>query len=76
VTLDLVQRAEKAGYTALVVTADNPLKGRRELDFRNNFFVPAHLTMANFPDLKVPTGVGVNADFDPNISWKDIEWLR
>lgn len=66
----MVHRAEKAGYKALVVTTDTPLKGRGDLDFRINFFVPAHSTMANFPDLKVPAGVGVNADFDPNISWK------
>jgi isopentenyl diphosphate isomerase/L-lactate dehydrogenase-like FMN-dependent dehydrogenase len=57
-----------------VVTADTPLKGQRELDFRKNFFLPAHLKMANFPEQ--PTGVGINADFDPSLSWKDIDWLR
>jgi isopentenyl diphosphate isomerase/L-lactate dehydrogenase-like FMN-dependent dehydrogenase len=66
VTLNLVRRAERAGYKALVITADTPLKDQRELDFRSNFLLPAHLMMANFPELEGPTGVGINADFDPS----------
>ena len=31
VTLDLVKRAERAGYKALVVTVDAPVLGRREV---------------------------------------------
>ena len=31
VTLDLVRRAERAGYTALAVTVDTPVLGRREV---------------------------------------------
>ena len=45
VTLDLVRRAEKAGYKALAVTVDTPVLGRREADIRNKFSLPAHLTM-------------------------------
>jgi hypothetical protein len=45
VTLDLVRRAEKAGYKALAVTVDTPVLGRREADIRNKFSLPSHLTM-------------------------------
>ena len=48
VTLDLVRRAERAGYKAIAVTVDTPLLGRREADIRNRFTLPSHLTMGNF----------------------------
>ena len=51
VTLDLVKRAQKAGYVALAVTVDTPILGRREADIRNKFSLPAHLTMGNFAKL-------------------------
>ncbi|KAJ1973078.1 hypothetical protein H4R33_007013, partial [Dimargaris cristalligena] len=46
-TLNLVKRAEKAGYQALVVTVDTPYLGRRLADIRNKFTLPPHLTLAN-----------------------------
>ena len=48
VTLDLVRRAERAGYKALAVTVDTPCLGRREADIKNRFALPSHLTMGNF----------------------------
>jgi len=48
VVLDLVKRAERAGYKALAVTVDTPILGRREADIRNNFALPSHLTLGNF----------------------------
>lgn len=44
---DLVRRAEAAGYTALVVTADAPVLGRRIADERNGFELPKGMTRAN-----------------------------
>jgi isopentenyl diphosphate isomerase/L-lactate dehydrogenase-like FMN-dependent dehydrogenase len=46
--MDLIKRAERAGYKAFAVTVDTPQLGRREADIRNKFSVPAHLTMGNF----------------------------
>lgn len=43
-----IQRAEKSGYQALVLTVDTPFLGTREADVRNNFRMPAHLSLANF----------------------------
>lgn len=48
ITAQLVKRALAAGYTALAVTVDTPVLGRREADMRNRFKLPDHLTMGNF----------------------------
>lgn len=46
----LIQRAKAAGYKAVVLTVDTPLIGRRNEEIRNQFQLPAHLNIANFPD--------------------------
>jgi 4-hydroxymandelate oxidase len=82
VTEHLVRRAEAAGYTALVVTVDVPLVGRRYRDERNAFRLPPGITLANFADLGLPdaSGSALFAFFleqgDPSLSWRDLEWLR
>ncbi|XP_023289079.1 peroxisomal (S)-2-hydroxy-acid oxidase GLO3-like [Orussus abietinus] len=43
ITLNLVQRAENAGFKALVLTVDAPLFGDRRADIRNKFTLPSHL---------------------------------
>ena len=48
ITKSLVQRAEAAGFSALVLTVDAPTFGRRLNDIRNDFKLPPHLQMANF----------------------------
>ena len=48
-TDDLARRAGAAGYTALVLTVDLPLLGRRRRDLRHDFALPAGLRMANHP---------------------------
>jgi (S)-2-hydroxy-acid oxidase len=90
VTLDLVKRAERAGYKALAVTVDTPILGRREADVRNRFSLPSHLTMGNFKSVggshstgaksAGTTGSGlasyVSALIDQTLTWNDIAWLR
>jgi (S)-2-hydroxy-acid oxidase len=88
VTKSLVQRAEKAGYSAIVVTVDTPLLGVRESDVRNNFALPSHLSLANFADPRLSTekittetsGSGLQSYiaglFDRALTWKDITWLK
>jgi 4-hydroxymandelate oxidase len=86
VTRALVERAEAAGYEAIQVTADLPVMGRREADIRNCFSLPEGLTVKNLE----AAGHGCLASdgtesgpalytrylFDPELSWRDIEWLR
>lgn len=43
ITKNLVKRAEKAGFKALVLTVDAPLFGLRLADIRNKFALPPHL---------------------------------
>jgi (S)-2-hydroxy-acid oxidase len=90
VTLELIKRAEKAGYKALAITVDTPILGRREADIKNRFALPPHLTMANFaakgaahssgPQSAGKEGSGlatyVASLIDKRLSWKDIEWVR
>jgi (S)-2-hydroxy-acid oxidase len=44
----LIQRAKKAGYSAVFLTVDTPVLGRRNLEIRNQFTLPKHLNVANF----------------------------
>jgi 4-hydroxymandelate oxidase len=80
----LIARARKAKYQALVLTADAPVLGRRERDVRNNFAPPPGVTMRNFEtkessELTVVAGSSlssyVSAQIDPNLTWKNVEWL-
>lgn len=85
-TRALIERVEAAGATALVLTVDAPLLGRRERDVRNRFALPPGLSIENMlPEgygavTSPPTDSGLAAYFadllDPALSWKDIEWLR
>lgn len=51
VTANLVRRAEKAGFCAIVLTVDAQYSGRRLADIKNKFKLPSHLKMANFVGL-------------------------
>lgn len=81
----LVQRAEAAGYKALVLTVDAPVLGRRDRDSRNRFRLPDELSLANFEHLTIeapPTTVADSGLFhhfvklhDASLTWKDLEWF-
>lgn len=85
ITRDLVQRAEAAGYRALVLTVDVAEIGRRERDERNGFRLSPELRVANFlpvtsdPLQAEAEGSRLRAFIhgmrDASFSWKDLEWL-
>ncbi|HVV84088.1 MAG TPA: alpha-hydroxy acid oxidase [Kofleriaceae bacterium] len=84
-TAALVERVERAGCKALVLTVDAPLIGRRERDVRNGFALPSHLRMENLrgeraqvPPSANDSGLAawVSSHLDPALSWKDVAWLR
>ena len=50
VTFSLIERARLAGYDTLMVTADLPVGGKRERDFRNDFSIPFRFTPKNVLD--------------------------
>ncbi|TCM41922.1 alpha-hydroxy acid oxidase [Kribbella sp. VKM Ac-2568] len=82
----LVDRAESAGCTALMVTVDVPVMGRRLRDMRNSFALPLDVVAANLVDAVTEAHVGVPglsavaahtaSAFEPAVSWQDLEWLR
>jgi L-lactate dehydrogenase (cytochrome) len=47
---DLLQRAQAAGYEALVLTVDTPVAGRRMRDVRNGLTIPPALTPSTVLD--------------------------
>ncbi|MGH9576913.1 MAG: alpha-hydroxy acid oxidase, partial [Terriglobales bacterium] len=49
-TFGLIERARAAGYEALIVTADVPVGGKRERDYRNDFSLPFKYTARNLLD--------------------------
>ena len=50
-TRSMTERAQAAGYKALVLTTDNQVLGQRERDVRNGFTVPPRLTWRSGLDL-------------------------
>lgn len=86
ITVNLVRRAERAGFKALVLTVDAPLFGDRRADIRNKFSLPSHLKLGNFQgelSTKIKSaknGSGLSEYvmnlFDASLQWEDIAWLR
>lgn len=86
ITRALVERVEAAGCSALVLTVDAPLLGRRERDVRNRFALPEGLSLENMLPAgleSLPSGTrdsGLAAYFasllDPTLTWDDVDWLR
>jgi len=65
VTQSLIDEACAHGYSALVLTVDAPILGRREGAVRIGFRVPDELEVAG----------DIFGDIDPSVSWRDLEWL-
>ncbi|XP_070023653.1 glycolate oxidase-like isoform X5 [Nicotiana sylvestris] len=89
VALQLVRRAERAGFKAIVLTVDTPKLGRREADIKNRFVLPPHLALENFEGLDLgkidrTNDSGLASDiagqFDRSLNWKenaqDVKWLQ
>ena len=82
-TRELVQRAERAGFEALVVTVDAPVNGARDRERRVGFGLPSGVSAVNLagllPASALPLGPGQSALFDGLLrtatTWADIEWL-
>lgn len=87
-TLELVRRAERAGFKALVLTVDAPVFGIRYADMRNKFALPAHLKLGNFTgklatdasNSDTESGSGINEYvanmFSQSVTWEDVKWLK
>lgn len=84
-TVELVQRAEAAGFEALVITVDAPVQAPRDRERQAGFRLPHHLGSVNLrpasatpaPSALLP---GQSALFQGHLrqapTWRDIAWLR
>jgi 4-hydroxymandelate oxidase len=76
-TAALVDRAVAAGYSAIVLTVDFPVPGRRERELRSEFALECG-GLGNFPEL------GGGVEFLPlmeelheqRLTWRDLAWIR
>ena len=83
-TRALVQRAEAAGYEALVLTVDAPVNGARDRERRAGFTLPPGISAVNLQGLQAPAPAvlrpGQSPLFDDLLthapSWDDVIWLR
>lgn len=80
-TLKLAQRAEAAGYRALVLTVDAPVAGVRNREQRAGFRLPADVRAANLDKAMSLPVLPKNASpvFDGLMAvaprWQDVAWL-
>lgn len=86
VNLRLMQRAEQAGYKAVVVTVDTPMLGRRESEIRAGFHKRDTVRAVNLlsddmrPLFDAPADVDLAQHLQTipraNLTWYDLRWIR
>ena len=91
-TSSLLERAEKSGYSALVVTLDTAMLGWRERDLRHPYlpFLLGHGLVNYFSDPVFCSRLSESPQADPAaairrwiglfsntaLTWRDLDWLR
>lgn len=85
ITKNLLERAERVGYRAIVITVDSPVLGKREKDIRNRFNLPKGLTIKNlancnlesFPEAKDNSGLSnyIDSLYDRSLTWDSLKWI-
>ncbi|KAK6124051.1 hypothetical protein DH2020_042197 [Rehmannia glutinosa] len=85
VVLQLVRRAERAGFKAIALTVDTPRLGRREADIKNSFASTPLISSSDLVSVKSLGSLQTNGSglasyvanqVDPSLNWKDVEWLQ
>ena len=76
-TLANLAAACETGYSALVVTVDTPLLGRRERDLKLGFQIPAELPLPYIrgSDPTQAETLGQHFQMSPALTWSDLEWI-
>jgi isopentenyl diphosphate isomerase/L-lactate dehydrogenase-like FMN-dependent dehydrogenase len=77
ITRSLVERAEAAGYRAIILTVDLPVLGYRDRDRRGGFLLPH---MGNFADVRATHGRTPTLlhapGMEPTLTWSDLATIR
>jgi lactate oxidase len=80
VNKQLLQRAEKTGYSAIVLTVDLPVLGIRDRNVRNSFTLPTDLNRPNVSFERYIAATrslqSLTAGIKDDLSWDDYEWTR
>ncbi|XP_075107356.1 peroxisomal (S)-2-hydroxyacid oxidase GLO4 isoform X1 [Nicotiana tabacum] len=82
ITALMVQRAERNGFKAIILTADTPRLGRREADIKNKMVAPQLKNFEGLISTEYVNDNGSNIEalaagtFDASLCWKDIAWLK
>jgi 4-hydroxymandelate oxidase len=76
-TLDHIAEAREHGYSALALTVDVPVLGRRERDLRLGFELPPDLPLPYLKgkDPRVPMTFAEQVQVSPSLTWRDLEWI-
>jgi 4-hydroxymandelate oxidase len=77
-TLDHIAEARELGYSALALTVDVPVLGRRERDLRFGFELPADLPLPYMGDMNPAAPLTLAdqaAPMSPTLTWRDLEWI-
>ena len=80
-TLEMANRAEEAGYSALCLTVDAKIPPKRERNIRNNYVGGASPNYAKIDLATHTSDFGADAPAgprdirDPAATWSDLDWL-
>ncbi|KAJ9691883.1 hypothetical protein PVL29_011138 [Vitis rotundifolia] len=81
ISAQVVQKAERYGFKAIVLTVDTPRLGRREADIKNRMVSPQLKNFEGLLTTDISNDKGSSLEalaseiYDASLSWKDIEWL-
>lgn len=80
ITREMLARAREADFSAVVLTVDLPVLGRRERDLRTGFTLKPDYRLEVYAsaleDLGVVTPASAALLVDPSLTWRDLEWLH
>jgi L-lactate dehydrogenase (cytochrome) len=77
-TKTVIQKAERLGFKALLITVDAPLLGRRERDMRNKAKMTASLQSKQKDKVSTSQGTtrAISSFIDPSLCWDDLPFFR
>ncbi|KAI8713133.1 FMN hydroxy acid dehydrogenase domain-containing protein [Fusarium sp. LHS14.1] len=80
ISRQILERAEKAGYKAVMMTVDALMLGRRLNEYRNSFGIPKGMGYPNIlPDVDLSNLVDQAADlsYEDSVGWEEaIGWVK
>lgn len=72
----ILKKIEDAGVTAVLLTVDAPVMGKRELDMRSKGEVVETGGGSGGQTQGKGVGEAISGYIDPNLTWEDIKWYK